>query len=110
MIKRKEKIIDSNESIRFCFWLLLLTIVFGLFSYGYCVRGAIVNIVVRQNMEAELSSLTSKVIDLEAKYIKIKNNITPELAQNLGFIAVSSQKFVTRNTEESGLSLLTADN
>jgi len=42
------------------------------FSYGYCVRGAIVNIVARESMEKDLSTLNSKVLDLESKYIKAK--------------------------------------
>lgn len=58
-------------------------------------------------MESELSVLDSKVIQLEAEYIKAKNSITGELAQSLGFVEASDQKFVTRKVKNPGLSLVT---
>ena len=61
-------------------------------------------------METELAVLNSKVSDLESVYIMAKNEITPELALNLGFINLTDQKFVTRNTKTDGLSLVTPGN
>ena len=109
MTIRKDKRINNSEPLKVWIWSLLGVFVFCLFSYVYLVRGAIVNIVARQNMETNLAVLSSKVSDLETQYIKAKNDVTPELAQSLGFIAVSdaNQKFVTRNTKASGLSVLT---
>ncbi|MEI6190836.1 MAG: hypothetical protein WCP24_00525 [bacterium] len=109
MSNRKDKRINNSEPLKVWIWSLLGVFVFCLFSYVYLVRGAIVNIVARQTMETNLAVLSSKVSDLETQYIKAKNNVTPELAQSLGFIAVSdaNQKFVTRDTKVSGLSVLT---
>ena len=108
MFYQKNKITNNNsESLKRWIWSLISVLVFCLFSYGYFVRGAIVNIVERQSMETEFSILNSKVSSLESDYIKTKNNITPELATTLGFVPVSNQKFVTRTIQNSGLSLLT---
>jgi hypothetical protein len=74
------------------------------------VRGAIVNIVERQNMETELSVLNTKVVNLESEYIKAKNNITTELATNLGFIPQSNAKFVVKSVDVPSLSLVTNSN
>lgn len=106
MSNRKRKNNNSIEPLKIWFWSLIGIFVFCLFSYGYCVRGAIVNIVTRQNMESELSLLDSKVIQLESEYIKVKNSITSELAQGLGFIEASNQKFVTRKVKNPGLSFV----
>jgi len=104
--KIEKRINNSHEPVKLCFWCLVICFVFCFASYGYFVRGSIVNIVARQSMEAELSSLSSKVSDLESQYIKAKNSITPELAVSLGFVAPSVQKFVTRDTKSFGLSLI----
>ncbi|OHA47237.1 MAG: hypothetical protein A2541_01835 [Candidatus Taylorbacteria bacterium RIFOXYD2_FULL_36_9] len=107
MLKKKEKRINNREPLKIWFWFFVGLFAFSLFSYGYFVRGAIVNIVTRQTMESDLASLNSRVLDLESQYLKVKNNITPELAQNLGFVTATNQKFVTKNTQTSGLSLVT---
>ena len=109
MTIKKDKRINNNEPLKVWIWSLLGIFVLCLFSYVYLVRGAIVNIVSRQNMETKLVVLDSQVSDLETQYMKAKNNVTPELAQSLGFVAIadSNQKFVTRETKISGLSVLT---
>ena len=110
MSRRTEKKIANNEPLKKWVWFMVSILVFCLFSYGYFVRGAIVNIVARQNMETEFNVLNSKVSDLEAEYIKAENIVTPELAANLGFVAVTGQRFVTRETKSPGLSVLTPGN
>lgn len=107
MMNKINNKVNNGESLKVWFWTLLGVFVFCLFSYGFCVRGAIVNIVARQNMEAELSSLNTKVVNLEADYIKAKNNVTPELALNMGFVTPVHNKFVTKNVKAPGLSLVT---
>jgi len=104
---REEKRINNNEPLKVWFWSLLTVFFLCIFMYGYLVRGVTVNIVERQAMESELSFLNTRVLDLESEYIKVKNDITPELAYNIGFVTVSSQKFVTKDTKNPGLSLVT---
>ncbi len=106
----KNKKINNCEPLKKWFWSFVMVFVFCLFSYGYCVRGAIVNIVERQNMETEISALNTKVVKLESEYIKAKNNITPELAANLGFVALTNTKFVAKSVNTPGLSLITNEN
>jgi hypothetical protein len=110
MSNRKQNRINNCEPNKKYFWSLLVILTLCVISYGLLFRGALVNIVARQNMESELSSLSSKVANLESDYIKAKNGITQELAVNLGFIAVSNQKFVTKDTKTTGLSLVTGNN
>ncbi len=110
MFRQKEKRISSQEPSKIWFWSAVLVIVCCLFSYGFLVRGAIVNIVVRQNMEQKLSVLSSQVIDLESDFIRAKNKINKDYAEELGFVNVFTQKFITQNTDNLGLSLLISGN
>lgn len=106
MFYQNKKRIDSGEPLKGYFWLLIFLLVFGIFSYGYCVRGAIVSVVDRQSLEADFSILRNKLVELEAEYIKIKSDITPELSYQLGFKPSINTKFVLKNNQTPGLSLV----
>lgn len=110
MMTRKYKIINNIEPIKIWVWALVSLVFICVFCYGFMVRNTIVSIVSRQNMDNQLAVLNSKVSDLEAQYIKMKNNVTPEMAYSLGFSAVTNQKFVTRDVKNSSLSLVTPAN
>lgn len=105
MIFKNNNRIDTSESNKLCFWCLVGIVVLSAAFYGYCVRGTIVNIVSRQNMENNLAVLSSKVSNLEAEYLRVKNSITPELAESMGFVVALNQKFVNLDTKTPGLSL-----
>lgn len=103
-LNRNKRIINSEQPKIF-FWSVVLFIFLGLFSYGYLVRSAIVNIVSRQTIEKSILALSSEVLSLESEYVKAKNNVTLDSAKNLGFVTVSSQKFVTKTSNTLGLSV-----
>lgn len=107
MFNKKDKRINNREPNKVYCWSLITMLSLCLFSYGYFVRGVTVSIVARQTMEENLSNLNSRVITLESEYIKTKNSITGEMAQNLGYISPSNQKFVSKDTRNPGLSLVT---
>ncbi len=108
-MEKKNKKMNSSQT-KIYFWVLVSVFFFCLFSYGYMVQASIVNVVNRQAMEEEISLLNSNILDLECAYIKSKNSINLELATGLGFVPGDSQKFVTRNSSNLGLSLITNNN
>lgn len=110
MTKRRDKRTDNGQPSKVWFWALACLIIFCVFSYGFLFREIMVDIVARQNMDKNLSVLSSRVVSLESDYYKAKNAITPEMAASLGFIAVSGQKFVTRDANNPGLSLVGSGN
>jgi len=108
MLTKRKKIIKNNrEPLKRWVWSLITIFFVCIFSYGYFIREMTVNVVTRVAMESELSSLNSKVSNLESEYIKARNNITLEKAQSMGFVTVVNQKFVNKDVKNPGLSLLT---
>jgi len=105
MSRKKITKTNSQGQPRKVFCLLLIIVFTCIFSYGYLIRDTILNIVARQNFETELSALSSKIISLETQYIKAKNAVTLESAQDMGFVAVSAPKYVTLKVAGPNLSL-----
>lgn len=106
MFRQKVQKINNQESTKTLFCLFIMIIFVCLFSYGYLIRDTIVNIVSRQNIENQLSVLSSDIISLESQYIKVKNAVTLESAQNMGFVSVLAPKYVNREVKGPDLSLI----
>src|SRR5688572_23169106 len=89
------------------FWYLVLGICIAALFYVYMVNKTVHNVAERQNMEAEIGKVNSKLSELEFASIAQKNKISPEYAYALGFTDVQRQQFISKKTELSGLSLKT---
>ena len=103
IIQKQIKNIEYEE--KKIFWIFFLAFVFFIISYGFLLNSTMKNIMSKQNMEKEMTSLSSKVNSLEFAYLNIKNSITLELAQTKGFVLVSSDKFAIINSTQKNLSL-----
>ncbi len=85
------------------------TLVMGLFAalgicfliYGYFVNATIVNIVERQTGERIEGELTAAIGDLEARYARLRTDMTYERAQALGFSEPPNRTFVSVGGFES---------
>ncbi|HEY4512012.1 MAG TPA: hypothetical protein VJH55_04205 [Candidatus Paceibacterota bacterium] len=64
--------------------------------YGFLVQGAIVNVVLREDAQKVISTMTSELGALETKYIATKNTVTLELAREKGFVDAESTTFITK--------------
>lgn len=106
MSSKKYNRINDKKQPKFLCWSLFFVFIFGVFTYGYYVRGAIVNIVARESTEKEFLFLTDKVATLESEYLRAKNNVTKEKAEASGFTLLSAPRFVTNDTSNSGLTLI----
>ncbi len=105
--KQIEKIEYREKKI---FWSLFSVFVFFVASYGFLLNSAMMNAVSKQNMERQISSLSSDVNSLEFQYLNLKNSITLELAQSKGFILVPSDKFAVIDSAQKNLSLSINEN
>ncbi len=74
--------------------------------YIYFVSAAIINTIVRGEIERDVSAISSDVGELESEYIARKNLIDVEFVYSLGFVDVYEKSFVSRAPfDGKGLSL-----
>lgn len=78
------------------FWSLLVGIVALSGMYMFNVQKAIRNVVERNNIQADIVALSSRLSESEFQYINSVGDITLESAQKLGFQSAVEKTFVTR--------------
>ncbi len=89
LIQNKEKTI---------FWILFAVFFLCAGFYMYLINSTIHNVVARENLENQASSLTLAIGSKEFTYISLRNNITLPLAYSMGFKDVSEKTFVSRDS------------
>jgi len=92
------------------FWSLFSISAIFIIFYGYFLNSAMMNAVSRQNMEKEITILSSNVNTMEFQYLNLKNSVTLDLAKTKGFVAVSSDKFAVIDSAQKNLSLSINEN
>lgn len=98
---------EDNQKVVQMFWLVVFSIVLTLTTYAFLINKTVSNIVSRQNNSAELSSLNSKIAELETEHIQLQNSISPEYAKQLGFNDVTNPQYISLAKSAPSLSLNT---
>ncbi len=80
------------------FFTLIGISVLSAMLYVYAVNQTVRNVVLRQQMEAELTRLVAENGETEFTYIARKNAITLETARQLGFAVVEANIFISRQS------------
>ena len=94
-----EKVLQLNRE-KIMFWSMIGAMLLCFGFYMYFINATVHNVVARQNLEAEASSLTLTLGNQEFQYISSKNNITLALAHSLGFKEISAKTFISKNTSK----------
>ena len=97
--------LNINNLKKKLFWFLTVSLFFSIIFYTYLVNQTVLNIVERENIQDEITTLNSKISELEFRYIALKNNINLEYAHSLGFVNVKNVKFASRKLSGNGLSI-----
>lgn len=100
-----KRTIEDRDTLKTAFWLLGVAVILCSLFYAYLVNKTVLNIVEREKSQQELVALHSRLGELEAEHIALKNKISPEFAATLGFKEVSNPQFITFGGTGSGLSL-----
>lgn len=79
-----EKVLELNRE-KTIFWGLVSALVFAVGFYMYFINTTVHNTVARQNLEAEVTSLTLSIGNKEFEYISKRNKVTLALAHSLGY-------------------------
>lgn len=78
------------------YWILLFILLFSFVLYIVYVNQTVRNVVKRQQLDKDISSLNAHIGELEFKYISMKNDVTIDKAYALGFTDVTETKFESR--------------
>lgn len=88
------------------FNFLLFCCLTFILLYGYFVSASIVNVLVRKEIEQDITALHSHIGELEAAYLVQKNQITLSYAHAQGFSNISEKQFaIRRDGIASGLTV-----
>lgn len=87
----------NKISTRMLFFALasILVVIFGF--YAYLINKTIMNVVAREDVERNISELSSSIGELEFKYMTLRNGITIDLAYTKGFLDAEPSQFISRN-------------
>jgi len=99
-MKDKLKTISYESRVQF-FWVLTGISVLSLFVYIYAVASTAKNIALSENLEEKITSVLSELEPLEFTYIELKNSVTLELANSLGFKEIKNPLYISRNEAPS---------
>ncbi|MDO8424231.1 MAG: hypothetical protein Q7S54_01300 [bacterium] len=98
--QRGARTISYDQRIRF-FWFLAGVAICSLALYIYAIEATARNVALRENLETRVTEAESKLSSLEFAYIKLKNNVSMELAHQYGFREASSPLYVSRSYQGS---------
>ena len=83
--------------------MLVAIIAVSAAAYIFYVREAILNVVSRQQITAQIQVANASVSNLENSYFNIKNSITMEMATTRGFEPTKVTAFISEDSNATGL-------
>ncbi len=91
----KTKTISIDTRVRL-FWTLIFLSVTLLVMYIYGVNITVRNTVARQNIESEVSNISTRLGEMEFTYISLTNKVSLQVAYARGFKDVNAPEYISR--------------
>lgn len=90
----QEKALQLINARVILFWGLLIALLGNFLLYTYFLNATILHIVERKSVERDISEVTIHISELETQYMAKSAEVTPVLAQSLGFVEPEGIVFV----------------
>ncbi len=90
-------IVYKEESRLFYGAVLSCICVFS--TYMYFVSSSIVHVVMRKEVDAQISSFGTSVGQLEAQYIEMQHSVSSDIATQQGFIIAEDKIFIDKGED-----------
>lgn len=75
----------------------VLTLLIGMLAlYVYFVSASVVQVVMRKEINQEISSISSHISKLEAQYIDEQHAVSDDVASMKGYVAIDDKVFIDR--------------
>ncbi len=65
----------------------------------YFVSATIADVVIRKEVDKEISSLGTKVSQLESEYIEMQHSVSSEIATREGYVVANKKIFIDRTED-----------
>lgn len=103
MNQRSYKAVCVNERK----WVLSLFVVLlsVAFLYMYFVTTSVVQVVMRQEIERDITDVSARISELESEYIKAQHEISADIASHEGYLEIEEKIFISRTPSTLVLSL-----
>jgi len=85
----------QEERLWFSLALLLLCVVLSL--YMYFVSASVVHVVMRKEVDQQITAVGSYVSELEANYIEAQHSVSAEIASRQGYTLTKDKIFIDRS-------------
>lgn len=92
----------QKEKIYLAFSLGLLVCLFA--AYVYFLSASVIHVVIRKELNKETQNLSTRISQLESRYIERQHSISNEIASRDGFVEVTDKIFINRTTTSLVLS------
>lgn len=99
-MKNRLKNISYEDRVR-TFWFLATVCLISLGAYVYAVNSTARNVALRSELERQVVNLNTELAGLEFQYIKLKNEVTLEIAKELGYQEVRQPLYISRGSAPS---------
>lgn len=91
----KQHMIDTQNVAIVCTFTFVL-ILFA--AYVYFVSASVLHVVMRQEVERQMSTLHTDIATLEAKYIQAQHAVSKDIASLQGYVETEEKIFLDRST------------
>lgn len=96
----KTKALSFDTRVR-TFWMLIVLSIISLALYMYGVKATVYNTVARQQLETEVSNISTHIGEMEFAYIGLKNKVSLEVAYARGYLDVTAPTYISRAAAHS---------
>lgn len=104
------KQMNISKTYQTIVWLAFASLIFLAGTYAILINNIILNLAERETSLRQMTRLESELAQTEAKYITLAKQITPELAQRLGYEDVTLNSAFVASTDVAPLLASTKDN
>lgn len=94
----KTKTISLETRVR-AFWTLVFISLASIFLYSFSVLTTVHNTVARQDLEAQVLNISTKLGEMEFEYIGLTNQVSLQVAYAKGYKDVVSPIYISRSND-----------
>jgi hypothetical protein len=81
------------------FYAAALSFIVVFMTYVYFLSSSIVNVVMRKEVDTQISSLGTHVSTLEEKYIEMQHSVSSDIATMKGYVVADKKVFIDKGED-----------